>query len=157
MEGHLGHGLRDVLHFAVSGEVVRHPGGVLILVGGVDHHQVGPLPDLVDDEVVHAAAGVVAHGGVADLAVGHVGKVVGEHVVEVLEGVRAGKDQLSHVGDVKKPGGGADGHVLGDDAGGVLDRQQVPREGDDLPAQRHMAVVKRRLLFHWRSLLSQNW
>ena len=78
-------------------------------------------------------------------------------MVEISQGIRTGKNQLPHVGDVKKSGGGADSHVLGNDAGGILDRQQIAGKGDDLSAQCHMAVVQRRLLFHWRSLLSQNW
>ena len=54
-EGHLSHVGGNVLHGAVPEELSGHPLGVFLPVGGVDHHQIGPLMDLVDDEVVHAA------------------------------------------------------------------------------------------------------
>ena len=104
-----------------------HPRGVLILVGGVHHHQIGPLPELVNDEVVHTAPLVVAHGGIAHLAVIHARKIVGQHMIEVSQGVRPGEYQLSHVADVEKPRGGTHCHMLGDDPGGVLYRQEVSR------------------------------
>ena len=75
-------------------------------------------------------------------------------MIEVSQGVRTGEYQLSHVADVEKPRGGTHCHMLGDDPGGVLYRQEVSRKGDDLAAQRLVAAVEGGLCFHALLLLS---
>ena len=75
---------RMMMHNKRAGEVLGDPPGVLLAVGGVDHDEVGLVGALVDDEVVHHAALLVAHGAVAGLAAGHHGVVVGQQMVQVL-------------------------------------------------------------------------
>ena len=123
-------------------------GIVLLPVGGVDHRQVTLLPELVDHQVVDGTAVGVAHGAVADLVHCHAVVVVGEQVVDGVQGRGAGEEDISHVGNIKEARLLAHRHVLLDDAGAVLHRQQVASEGDDLAALFHMDVVKWGFPFH---------
>ena len=66
----------------------------------------------------------------------------------VGDGVGALEPQLAHVGHVEKACLFADGHVLGDDAGGILDRHQKAAEFDDLAAHVHVCLIQRGFLFH---------
>ena len=70
----------------------------------------------------------VAEHGVLHLAVGHFAEVGGHQPLEVGKGVGALQQQLRH--------------VLGDDAGGILDRHQIPAEGHHLAAQGHMCLIE---------------
>ena len=148
LEGHLGHPSGDVLHLARAEQMLPHPAGVLILVCGVDHHQIGGVVHLVDDQIVHTPPLVVAHGGIAHLSVVHAGKIIGKQVDEVAERVRPGEYELPHVADVEEPGSRAHRHMLGDHARRVLDGQQVAGKGDDLAARRGVLCVERGFLFH---------
>ena len=106
----------------------------------------------VSEQIVHHASVLVAHGGIAGLAVRHAGKVVGHEPVEVGQGVGAPEEQLSHVADVEQAAAGAHGPMLGDDAG-VLHRQQPSGKGNQLAPRRRVAVVERSFAFHFHALL----
>ena len=69
-------------------------------------------------------------------------------MLDVFEGVGAGENHFAHVGDIKEARLLAHRHVLLDDAGAVLHRQQVACEGDNLAALFHMDVVKWGFPFH---------
>ena len=71
--------------------------------------------------------------------------IVAGDVLDGAESVAAGNLDLPHVADVEEPGGGADRHVLLDEAG-VLDRHVPAAELDHASAQRSMAGVQGRLL-----------
>ncbi len=111
----LGHGVRDVGEVGAGQDAGRHVLKVLSAVGGVDNHQVGLLTKLVNHQVIHAAAVLVAKHGVAHATQGHVGEVVGQKVVQGGKGGGAAHRKLAHVRDVKQTAGLAHGHVLGDD------------------------------------------
>ena len=152
LEGELGRLIGEILQSAVPGQVGGHPIPVLADVGGVDHRQPGRVRTAVDDQIVHHASVLVAHGGIAGLAVRHAGKVVGHEPVEVGQGVGAPEEQLSHVADVEQAAAGAHGPMLGDDAG-VLHRQQPSGKGNQLAPRRRVAVVERSFAFHFHALL----
>ena len=137
---------------ARAGEVLGDPPGVLLAVGGVDHDEVGLVGALVDDEVIHHAAALIAHEAVPGAAGLEVGVVVGQQAVEIGQGVLAPEDQLAHVGHVEESAGRAHRHVLGDHAA-VLDRQEPARKGDDFTACRHVTVVKWGFSLHDHDLL----
>lgn len=142
--------VRRILEQDRAREVIPHPGDVLLAVCGVDHDHEPFGVEPVDDEIVDDAPVFIAHRAVADLTVGHGGEVVGHQAVEVRQCVRAGKEDFAHVRDVEEAGLLTHRHVFGDHAGGVLDGEKIARERDDFPAERHMAVVKRRFEFHNR-------
>ena len=153
LQRQLGDAVRQVLELRARQQVGLHVGHVLLAVGGIDHDEVLLVTKLVDDEVVDAAAMLVAHDAVAHLAQRHVGVVVGEEVVDGCQRARATEQDLAHVRDVKQADLGAHGLVLGDDARAVLDGQQVPRKRDDLAAFLHMDVVQGGLSLHRTCLL----
>ena len=128
-------------------------GHVLLAVGGVDHHKVLLIAKLVDDEVVDAAAALVAHDAIAHLAKRHVGVVVGKEMVDGSQRAGTAEHDLAHVGHVKEADGGAYRLVLGLDAACVLDGQQVTRKWDDLAAFLHVDVVQGSLSLHRTRLL----
>ena len=150
LEGHLGHGVGDVLALGAGEDVGRHVGVILLPVGGVDHRQVALVPELVHHQIVDGAAVGVAHGPVADLVHRHAVVVVGEQVVDGVQGGGAGEEDLPHVGDIEQPSLLPHGHVLLDDAGAVLHRQQVAGEGDDLAALGHVDVIEWGFPFHFQ-------
>ena len=57
------------------------------------------------------------------------------------------------MGDVKEAALLAHRHVLGDDAGAVLHRQQLAGKGNHLAPRRRVAVVERSFAFHFHALL----
>ena len=142
LQRNLRHVLGDVVELGVGQDVLRQVFEVLGAVGGVDHHQVRFLAELVDDQVIHAAAVLVAQHGIAHAPDGHVGEVVGEHVVQGCERAGAAHREFAHVGHVEQAACLAHGHVLGDDAAAVLHGQQVSGEGDDLAAFLNVDVVQ---------------
>ena len=141
LQGDLRDLVGDVLKLDVAAQVGADPVGVLLMVGRVDDHHVAVVVEAVNHHVVHNAAPLVAHRAVADLAVCHVGKVVGQQHLGVCQRVGTFEHQLRHVGDVKQASLFADRHVFGDDAGGVLHRQAVAAKRHHLAAQRDVAIV----------------
>ncbi len=150
----LGHRVRDVAELGAGQDARRHVLEVLGAIGGVDHHQVGLLAKLVDHQVVHAAAVLVAQNRVAHAAQGHVGEVVGEQVVQGGKRGGTAHRELAHVRDVKQTAGLAHGHVLGDNAAFILHGQQVAGEGDDLAAFFNVDIVQGCFQFAHGGLLS---
>ncbi len=116
--GHVADGLADPLDVLLAG-------------AGVDDDEVVVVGELVDDDVVDEGAVGIEHGRVVGLADGELRGVV--HAELLDGGERAGAAQLdvAHVGDVEEADGGADGSVLGDDAG-VLDGHVPAAEVDHL-------------------------
>ena len=95
---------------------------------GHDHERLGG--QAVDDQVVqHAAVGVADHR-VARPADRELGQIPDERVVERSPGLRAGEEDLPHVGQVEQPGTRADGLVLGGLAA-VAQRHQIAGELGD--------------------------
>ena len=123
-------------------------GIVLLPVGGVDHRQIGLLSKLVNHQVVNGAPLGIAHDAVPHLVHGHAAVIVGEQVIQRVQGRGAGEENLPHVGDVEQARLLADGHVLLDDAGSILHRQQVASEGDHLAALCHMDIIEWGFSFH---------
>ena len=124
------------------------PGGILLAVARVHDPPVVIGRAAVDDEVVDDAALVIAEHGVLDVAVIHAGDVGGDDLLDVGDSVGALQAKLTHVGNIEQAGLFTHGHVLGDDAGGVLDGHQEAAEFDDLAAHVHMSLIKRGFLFH---------
>ena len=129
LQRQLCHTVRNVLDLGVRQQIRRHVGVILFPVGGVDHSQVAVLAELVNDQIVHRAAIGQAHGGVTDPANGHVGKVVGQQMIQGGKGALTPENHLAHVGDIEQAAGGADGGVFSDHTGGILHRQQVSGKG----------------------------
>ena len=71
-------------------------------------------------------------------------EVVGERAVDVRRRARARDHGLAEVADVEDADRLADGRVLLDHAGGVLQRHRPAAELGELRAERHVAVVQRR-------------
>jgi hypothetical protein len=94
--------------------------------------------------VVHRPAGLGGHDGVLRLEQVERLGVVGEHVLQEGQGARAAQREAPHVRHVDEPCAAARREVLGDDAGGVLDRHLPAAEVDHLRAKRDVAIVKRR-------------
>lgn len=63
-------------------------------------------------------------------------------MIQRVQGRGAGEENLPHVGDVEQARLLADGHVLLDNAGSILHRQQVASEGDHLAALCHMDIIE---------------
>ena len=153
LEGQLSHGVGDVLGLGAGQHVLGHVGKVLFPVGGVHHGQVRLFAELIHHQVVDGAALLVAHGAVAHLVDGHAVVVVGQQVVQGVQGRGAGEQDLTHVGHIEQTALLADSHVFLDHARAILHRQQIPGEGDDLAALLHVDIVQRGLFFHLSSLL----
>ena len=124
-----------------------HPLGVLVAVGGVDHH-----PELVralapDYDIVHRSAALVRHERVARLTVAHTADIVGEQSVESLFGALAGEQEFTHMRHIEYARLLPHGAVL-EGYAGVLHGQHVARELHHLPAERDMPVVKSGLPCH---------
>src|SRR5919199_1768406 len=122
-------------------------------VRGIDHEQVmrGGVAEVIDNEVVHDAAVVVAHGRVEGSVDGQSGDVVGQQVLHELGRGGARDVYLAHVREIKQTGGGARGSVL-------LDNARVPfghlplAEWDHARTHGTVLVVERGVL-HVASLL----
>ena len=132
----------------IAGEVALDPGGVLLAVARVHDQPVVIVGAAVDDEVVDDAALVIAEHGILDVAILHIGDVGGDDLLDVGDSVGALQAKLTHVGNIEQAGLFTHGHVLGNDAGGVLDGHQEAAEFDDLAAHVHMSLIKRGFLFH---------
>ena len=102
----------------------------------IEENRAAAISDLAQD-----IANDAAHGG----------KVVGEQLLQIGQGVRSPVEHLAHVADVEQAAGLTHGHVLADHARGILHRQHVAREGHHAPFQRHVAVIQRRLELHCHS------
>ncbi len=109
--------------------LLADPGDVLLAGAGVDDDEVVVVGELVEDDVVDEGAVGVEHGGVVGLADLQFAAVVHEQALEGGEGAGAAELDVAHVGDVEEADGGADGHVLGDEAG-VLDGHVPAAEVD---------------------------
>ncbi len=98
-----------------------------------------------DDQVVEDAAGDVGEEGVALLA-GREADDVGRHQrLERGVGAVAAQPQLAHVRDVEQRGRRAALAVLGEDAGGVAQRQLVAGKRHHARAERQVQGVQRGL------------
>ena len=139
------------LHIAVLRNVAAHPVVVLLGVCGVYDHEVIVVSPLVDDQIVYGTAVLVAHRAVARLPVLHVGEVVGQHIVQVLQAVRAGYQDLSHVGNIEEACGSANRHVFLLDACLVLYRKDESPERYHLSAVFDMSFVEWCFLFHFHA------
>ena len=96
-------------------------------VGGVGHQEDLVVADVVGDQVVDHAAGLVAAQRVLRLARPDPVEVVGECGVDVLRGARPAHERLAEVADVEQADGGARRGVLADGAG-IGDRHQPAAE-----------------------------
>ncbi len=124
LQGHHGDlaGLVAHLHVGEVGEVLAEVVPVLVPVGGVDDEQVLAVDEAVEVGVVDGAAGLGGHHRVLRLEQVEGLGVVGEHVLQEGRRARPAQHEAAHVRDVEEAGARAGGEVLGDDAGGVLDR-----------------------------------
>ena len=143
LEGEQGNAIGDVFELRVElGEVLRDVGEVFVFVGRVDdHHEV--VGGAVHEAVVFERAAIVEDARVVHLSDGERSDVVGGDVVDELQCLRAGDEELAHVAHVEQAAAGAHGVVFGGDSGGVLDRHFVAGEGDDLGTQGNVDVVER--------------
>jgi hypothetical protein len=133
-----------------SANSTSNPGGllepvpVLLEVAGVDHHHV-VVGEAVEDAVVQGGAVGTGQDRVLGLADLEAGRVVGEQVLDEIQGLWAPDLELAHVGHVEEAGGGPH-RLCSLRSRGVLDGHGVAGERDHLRAQRHVLVVERRLL-----------
>ena len=148
LQGQLGDGVRDVLCLGAGQQVRLHMGEILVAVGGVHHHEIALLPELVNHQIIHRAALPVAHNAVSHPAHRHIGEIVGQQVVQRVQRGGAGEEHLAHMGHIKQPRLLADRHVLFDDAGAVLHRKQIAGKGNHLAPFLHMNIIQRRFTFH---------
>ena len=101
--------------------VVQEEGQVLRRVGGVDDDQ-PRVGQVIDEDVVHDAAGLREDHAVVSPAGRQAREVPGLHPLEKLLGLRSGDFQPSHVVDVEEPRGLAHAQVLRPGTGRVLHR-----------------------------------
>ena len=113
LQGQLGNAVRNILNSSSIQHMLLHMCHILVPVGGIDHHQVLFLPKLVHNQVIHAAAIFMAHDAVADTPHSHIGKIIGQHVIEACQCRRPGEHHLAHVGNIKQAALLTDSHVLG--------------------------------------------
>ena len=114
---------------------------------GVDHdHELVLEP--IDGAVVHEGALGREDRGVLHAARLQRADVVAGDPVDEGVAVGAGDLELAHVGDVEDPGAGANGVVLGEDAGGILHRHLPAGERHQLGAQ--LPGGRRRARCGWR-------
>src|SRR6185503_4474721 len=106
----------------------------------------------INEAVVLDGSAVVEDRGVMDLPDGQLGDVVRGDVVDEVDRLRTGDDELAHVRDVEQPAPLTHRLVLRRYASGILDRHLVPCEGHDLRAEGAMDVVEWRALERGRCL-----
>ena len=61
-----------------------HPCKVLIFVGSVHYDKITLIPDLINDQIIYAAAVFIAHETVSCLAVIHICEIVGQQMIQQL-------------------------------------------------------------------------
>jgi hypothetical protein len=125
--------------------VLREPGEVARVVGGVRDRQVALGAEPVGEEVVEHAAGLVAQHAVLGAALRERVHVVGEQPLEQRRGARAARLDLAHVADVEHARATSHGRVLLADPG-VLDRHLPARERDEPGTGGTVPRVQRRAL-----------
>ena len=104
--------LIDELHIKIA-QALTHGSEIVINIGGIGHHQELLVTQAVGDEIINDTALIVRQDrvlGAAGLQDRHIGD---QRVVEERCGVRSGDAELTHVGEVKDPGAGAHGLMLG--------------------------------------------
>ena len=132
--------------------MVAHPLEVFVCVGRINNYEVVVVSSLVNDQVIYCSALLVAHRTVTGLPVLHVCEVVGQNVVQVLQAVRSGNQNLPHVGYIEETNSSSYCHVLLLDAGLVLNWKNESAEWDHLSAVLHMSFVKWCFLLHFPCL-----
>jgi len=132
--------------------VLLHPRDIFVAVGRIHYDQIAFRGNPINNQVVHHAAILVTHHTVADLPVIHIGKIIGQQVVQVRQRIPALIDHLTHVGNIEQPCFGADRHMLLDHACAVLYRQQISRKRDNLAATCGVAVIEWCFQFQLASL-----
>ena len=119
------------------------PEPIFVDVAGIDHHQIFGGRIFVDDQVVHDAAFAVRHAGVLCFAGGDGAQVVGRDVLQEFQCFLAFYPELAHVAHIEHAYALADDHVLGVNAGGVLDRHVEACKLCHFCAERNVNVGKR--------------
>ena len=77
--------------------MLSHPSPVLVDVCGVDDDEEVILAHLIDEQVVHRTAILVAHHAIENLSRLHATHVVGEDMIDVSLGIRTLYSHLAHV------------------------------------------------------------
>ena len=154
LEGYLGHIVGNVFEFHIAEEMVTDPFHILCMVGRINHQQDMLFIHLINQQVIHGGAVFIAHGGIFYLTIHHVAALVGHQHLHIGHGVLAAQGHFRHVGHIEQTGLLTHGHMLGDDAGLILYRQQKAGKGNDLAFGRQMAVIQGGFLFHRDLLLS---
>ncbi len=121
--------------------VLLEPAEVLLVVGRIRDGEEHALRDPIGEQVIEHAPVIAAQDAVLGTALGQAAKVVGEHVLEEADGVRAPRLDLAHVRHVEQADPPADTKMLILDAG-VLDGHLPPGEGHELGPGRDVAVVQ---------------
>ena len=142
LDGHLTVGVGLVVDlYIVALALFNDPSVILVDIGCIDDQQVEVALHAVDKKVIDAATVGVAHDAVVDLAVGGIGDVVGEDVVDELLCIGAADKDLTHVADIEDAGSIADGHMLVLD-GGVLDGHVKSSERAHLGVKGYVLVIQ---------------
>lgn len=143
LNGELSPMIRDVFDLAVPGTgVLLKPLEIFLGIGGIDAEEGFLGVEGVDDEVVDAASGGIAHGGVFCFGEKGLGEVVGEEGVEEGVGLGSGDEEFSHMGDIEEAYCVADGEVFFDDTG-VLDGHFPAAEFDHAGVMGFVKVIER--------------
>jgi hypothetical protein len=143
-----GHGIAAAAaaHFQPGvemGQHATHPDHVLVRGAGIDHDAVALGAEVIHDQVVDHAAGLVEHAGIQRLAGhGELGHVVGQQVAQVVARLRPGEVERAHVRDVEHAGVAAHDMVFLD-LRAVVDGHFPAGEIDHLGAGGEMGVVER--------------
>ena len=81
--------------------LLKHPGHILIDIGGIDDEEEVILSHLIDQQVIDRSAVGIEHHSVVDLSEGGVGHIVGEDVLHVAFCIRARDAHFAHVTDIE--------------------------------------------------------
>ena len=88
LKGKLAHLAGYVLKLHITGHMVLHPLVILILVGCVDNDEIAVVLNFIDNQVVHHASCLVAHGAVSSCTVLHDRIIIGQKHIHILQGIR---------------------------------------------------------------------
>jgi hypothetical protein len=94
----------------------------------------------VDEKIVHECSFGRHQAGILDLTIGEMSSVVAGDALHQIERLRAENLDLSHVADVENSSAGADGFVLGKNAG-IFEGHIPAAKIDHLGAQAAMGGV----------------
>ena len=116
------------------------PGEILVDIGCVDDQFIPVGGEAIDQDIVDHGAVVVAEGRILGIHVVQLVDIVHGGALEEAPGALPRNKEVSHVGNIEKADGLANGLVFLADAR-ILHRHDEPGEGNHLGVQSDMKVV----------------